>query len=249
MIPTTFVYAGLAALLLGAATLVHPLPSLGVTGRGAAALVLAAGVILVAIGWMLPAPDVRVATPHTVLDRFVPVYQFNEVHALHVDAPPAVVYRAVGEVTAGEIRFFRTLTTIRRLGRPGAESILNAPERQPILDVATRTTFLTLGRDGDRELAVGTVVVAPDGWRRRYADTPEAFLALTQPGFAKAAMNFRVTPDGRGGSLVSTETRVFATDAAARRRFAAYWRVIYPGSALIRRSWLQAIRRRAERQS
>ena len=30
-------------------------------------------------------------------------------------------------------------------------------------------------------------------------------------------------------------------------RFALYWRVIYPGSALIRRMWLRALRLRAER--
>jgi hypothetical protein len=40
-------------------------------------------------------------------------------------------------------------------------------------------------------------------------------------------------------------THVFATDTA-RRRFALYWRIIYPGSAFIRRMWLQAIKRRAE---
>jgi hypothetical protein len=58
-------------------------------------------------------------------------------------------------------------------------------------------------------------------------------------------MNFLVTPDGQDGSFVSTETRVFANNAAARRRFAAYWRLIYPGSAMIRRMWLRAIVRRA----
>ncbi len=58
-------------------------------------------------------------------------------------------------------------------------------------------------------------------------------------------MSFLVEPNG-AGSLVTTETRVFATDDSARRRFAAYWRVIYPGSALIRRMWLRAIQRRAE---
>jgi hypothetical protein len=58
-------------------------------------------------------------------------------------------------------------------------------------------------------------------------------------------MNFFVTADGPGGSIVSTETRVFANSAAASRRFAAYWRIIYPGSALIRRMWLRAIERRA----
>ena len=42
------------------------------------------------------------------------------------------------------------------------------------------------------------------------------------------------------------ETRVHATDAPTKRKFAAYWRTIYPGSALIRVMWLRAIRRRAE---
>jgi hypothetical protein len=40
---------------------------------------------------------------------------------------------------------------------------------------------------------------------------------------------------------------VFANSPWARRGFAAYWRVIYPGSALIRRMWLRAIARRATR--
>jgi hypothetical protein len=60
-------------------------------------------------------------------------------------------------------------------------------------------------------------------------------------------MNFRVSPDGPHASIVSTETRVFAGSAPTRRRFAAYWRVIYPGSALIRRMWLRAIERRSMR--
>jgi uncharacterized low-complexity protein len=51
--------------------------------------------------------------------------------------------------------------------------------------------------------------------------------------FVLAAINFRVSASGPGVFLVSTETRVFATDASALRKFAAYWRVIYPGSALI----------------
>jgi hypothetical protein len=54
----------------------------------------------------------------------------------------------------------------------------------------------------------------------------------------------------RVGSLVAprltTETRVLATDSRTRRLFAAYWRLILPGSALMRRTWLAAIRRRAE---
>ncbi|MFI5167541.1 MAG: hypothetical protein ACHQQS_13065 [Thermoanaerobaculales bacterium] len=46
---------------------------------------------------------------------------------------------------------------------------------------------------------------------------------------------------------MTTETRVAATDAGARRALATYWRVIYPGSSLIRTTWLAAIKQRAER--
>ncbi len=60
-------------------------------------------------------------------------------------------------------------------------------------------------------------------------------------------MNFLVQDDGAGASIVRTETRVYATDAPSEVQFARYWRVIYPGSALIRRMWLRGIKYRAER--
>jgi len=149
-------------------------------------------------------------------------------------------------VTADEIPFFRALTSLRRLGRPGPESILNAPERLPILEVATRTSFLLLAEEREREVVVGTVVLAPRGTRIDGKPTPEQFRALEAPGFAKATMNFLLEDAPEDTCLLTTETRVHATDASSRRRFAAYWRVIYPGSALIRRMWLRAIKLRAE---
>jgi len=162
-----------------------------------------------------------------------------------VNAPPERAFEAIRAVTAGEIPLFRALTWIRRLGRSGSEGILQAPEQLPLLDVATRNSFLLLAQESGRELVIGTIVLAPPGTRITSRDA-EAFKALTQPGFAKATMNFLIEPMGSGRSLITTETRVFATDASSRRRFAAYWRVIYPGSALIRRMWLRAIKLRAE---
>ncbi|MFN2400291.1 MAG: hypothetical protein ABR543_16885, partial [Gemmatimonadaceae bacterium] len=144
---------------------------------------------------------------------------------------------------ADEITLFRTLTWIRRGGRELPESILNAGERESLIDVATRTGFVRLADEPPRELVLGTVVAAPPGTTG--ALTRDVFQKRLPPGFALAAMNFAVQPDGAGGSFVSTETRVFANSSDARRRFAAYWRVIYPGSAIIRRMWLRAIERRA----
>lgn len=199
-----------------------------------------------------PAPERRAsgATAKSALDALVPIWQFDERHEVHVDASPARAFAAIRAVTADEILFFQTLTTIRRFGRSGPENILNAPGQQPLIDVAVHSGFSLLASTPPDEVVVGTIVVAPPGTTQAMVDawrTPEMFAHARTPGMALAAMNFLVRPDGRGGSLVSTETRVFATDAAARWRFGIYWRVIYPGSALIRRMWLRAIRIRAER--
>ena len=68
---------------------------------------------------------------------------------------------------------------------------------------------------------------------------------------ASAPVGFwhRVDEEPGGVVRLTTQTRVFASDAAARRRFGAYWRTIYPGSAFIRRMWLAAIKKRAETES
>jgi hypothetical protein len=90
---------------------------------------------------------------------------------------------------------------------------------------------------------VGRFWRASGGLRRVAAGD---FVAFAEPGFAKAAVNFLATPVD-DHTLLSTETRVVGTDPAAGRLFARYWRVIRPGSAAIRRAWLRAIKRRAER--
>jgi hypothetical protein len=200
-------------------------------------------VSVAAAGLALPAFESRTAARVTRLDEFAPAWQFHEVHTIRIAAPPERVFAAIKQVRADEIFLFRALTWIRRGGRQLPPGILNAGSDTPILDVATKGGFIYLADDAPREVVVGTVVAAPPGARGKL--TPLRFKQPFPPGFAVAAMNFRVTPDGAGGSIVSTETRVFATDASARRRFAAYWRAIYPGSAIIRRMWLRAIARRA----
>lgn len=199
-----------------------------------------------------PAPERRASgTPTmTALDAMVSTWQFDERHEIQVAAPPARVFTAIREVTAGEILFFQTLTAIRRFGRSGPQNILNAPTDRPLLDVALRSGFILLAETPPEELVFGAIVLAPAGTTAATAKawrSAETFRHPPRSGVALAGMNFLVRPDGRGGSVVSTETRVFATDAAARWRFAIYWRVIYPGSVLIRRMWLRAIRARAER--
>ncbi len=233
MLGSAVVYSGLIVALVGVACLFRM--------RRRALKVIAIGIAVGVIGLALPAPESRVGRAETRLDEFAPVWQFNEVHSLRIHAPPERVYEAIQRVRADEIRLFRTLTWIRRGGQELPPSILNAGVDESILDVSTRSGFIYLAKDAPRELAVGTVIARPRG--KREALTPELFLRDLPPGFTLASMNFVVRPDGEG-SIVSTETRIYANSPAARRRFAAYWRAIYPGSAFIRILWLRAIERR-----
>jgi hypothetical protein len=180
----------------------------------------------------------------THLDEFAPTWQFHEVHTRRIAAPPDRVFEAIRQVRADEVTFFRTLTWIRRGGRRLPPGILNAGSSRPLLDVATAGEFISLAVDPPKELVVGVIVARPAGVRARV--TPELIKA-PPPGFTVGTLNFLVTSDGVGRSVVSTETRVAAGSVAGRLRFAVYWCVIYPGSALIRRMWLRAIERRATR--
>ena len=207
------------------------------------AVAVALGAAIV-IAWLFfPIREQRVERRATRLDEFMPVWQFGEYHSIKIDVPPAQAFAAMKSVTADEILLFRTLTWIRRGGRELPESILNAGKDKPLIDVATQSGFVTLADDAPRELVIGTVVKRPAGARIKLSE--EVFRRQLPPGFAIAAMNFRVVPNASGGSTVSTETRVLGTSPDAQRAFARYWRVIYPGSALIRRMWLRAIKRRA----
>jgi hypothetical protein len=241
------VYAGFLLGALGLVSLATPLKFLGVATRRAAAGILVLALCLVVTGVALPAPLLALpAGDRARLDAFVPSCQFREVHSIRIHAPPDAVYRAARSVTAREIRFFRLLTWIRspRFARARREDILAAPADEPLLDVALRSGFILLADDPSRELVFGTILCGrlPGVARFRVRD----FLELDRPGFCKAAMNFQLRDEGGGWVRLSTQTRVFALDPSARRRFAVYWRVISPGSAFIRRMWLEAIRRRAE---
>lgn len=232
--------------MIGLWAIVRPLPRVGLRTRGRGVRLVSVAAIAVAAVWTITPGLTTIVQPRSRIDEFAPEFQFREHHEIRITAPAARVYAAIRAVTANEIALFQTFTWIRRFGRPGPESILNAPERQPILDVAVKGGFLLLADDPPREFVVGAAVIKPRGLHLGAAPTPEIFKDLRLPGLAKATMNFLVEPDGPSSCRVVTETRVLATDPATLRRFTAYWRVIYPGSAILRITWLRAVKARAE---
>jgi len=237
MLGSAFVYTGLAVTFLGSVAAARS----GLRRQGLG--VAASGVALTAIGLLLPTKESRVRRAFTQLDRFIPAWQFHEVHDLTVAASPEKVYEAIRHVRADEVRLFRALTWIRRAGKPRPGTLLDAGNADSLIAAALESGFVTLADEPPYELVVGIVISAPPSAKPKRPR--DLFLSDLAPGYTLAAMNFAVTADGKGGSKVTTETRVFSSSEDLRRKFALYWRTIYPGSALIRRMWLRAIARRA----
>jgi hypothetical protein len=240
-------YGSLLAGALGLLALVKPIRRIHLPTRPRGAVVLLSALALIVANAVTTPAHRTIDQPSTELDRITPSYHFREKHEQSVEAPPPRVLAAVKGVTAAEIALFQLFTRIRRFGRSGRESVLNAPEHEPILDVATRTGFVLLA-DTDREVVVGAIVAAPPGYTRSQSSrSARWFVEVADPGLVKATMNFRVEPESATRTRLTTETRVFSTDRSGARRFTPYWRTIFPGSWILRVTWLQAIARRAER--
>lgn len=169
------------------------------------------------------------------IDDFMPTWDVSEVHSVAVAADPASTFRAVLALDLSESRLARLLYRVRGL-----------PEDALTWDGAWRIGFIRLAADPDRELVHGLV---GRFWTPRggIVDVdPDAFMAYDEPGYVKAVWSFRVDPADGQMCVLTTETRVRATDDAARRRFRPYWLVVRPFSGLIRRVMLRSIKDAAE---
>jgi hypothetical protein len=184
----------------------------------------------------------------TLLDDVLPRFDVREVHDTWVHAPNDVVYAAVKEVTAREVRLLMPLELLRGLPRLLTGHRPFTPNvSSPLLETFT-VGVVPLGERPGTEIVAGAI---GRFWRLLGNDpapmpSRAEWIAFDEPGYTKAVVAFTVSPE-RDGSRVVTETRVLATSPDAKRAFRRYWLLIGPASGVIRRSWLAAIRRRATR--
>jgi hypothetical protein len=173
------------------------------------------------------------------LDKYLPVYDFHEVHRIRIHAAPDRIFAALREVTPREMPLVRMLTAIRGL---------HTQAQTPLLAQMLQRNML-LSDEPDKEIVVGLIgqpwVLAGKSFSPRLGN-PREYLEFHSPGCAKMAFNFRLENNADGSNMLLTETRVLLTDAASRKKFTAYWTVVYPGSSIIRKMWLEAVRKRAE---
>ena len=169
------------------------------------------------------------------LPQALPRWDRRERHRISCDAPSAAVMRAAEEVMCREAPMFYGLMAIMSLGHPpfSADEPVPAPVNMHKFEVLARTEEEILVGGTGRFSQSRPVI------RLRRPDLA-AFRDFEEPGCIKIGANFR-----RAHGMLTTETRVRATDAQSRRLFGLYWLFIRGGSGLIRHVWLRAIVRRA----
>jgi hypothetical protein len=181
-----------------------------------------------------------------LLDRFMPDYDVVERHQIDVAAPAAITMAAAREQDLLRVPLIRAIFKAREIvmgATPGE------PPPQGLLAATRALGWGVLADIRDREVVMGAFTKPWEADVTFQALPPDEFAAFNEPGFVKIVWTLRVDPIDSANSVFRTETRVIATDAAARGRFRRYWALASPGIALIRRLSLRPLRREAERRA
>jgi hypothetical protein len=178
------------------------------------------------------------------LDDVVPHPQYRMRHSRTVSAPATAVWDELCRVTMSALPLGYALEGLRLLPARLAGRRHRPLAGRTFLDV---TPIPVLFSERPRVVISAGLSQA---WRLLGGLTPPrldagALRAWSQPGWIKVAIEFRLesTP---AGTVLSTETRILATDLRTRRSFAAYWFLIRASSGAIRREVLRVVAGRAE---
>jgi hypothetical protein len=182
----------------------------------------------------------------TLLDDIFPTYDVSSRHAIWIGASPAEVYEVARHADLGRPWLVRVLVGLRAV--PAAlATMLRRRHPEPTHQKAVgRIPFTVIAETAGEEFVLGIMgrFWSPTGGV--VTAQADRFWHPPPPGLAQGVWNFRVTPSG-SGTVLTTETRVRCGDPVTLRQFGRYWRIVRPGSGLIRRSMLRYIRQEAQR--
>lgn len=178
------------------------------------------------------------------LEALLPTFDVRERHSVRIRAPAERVYRLACEVDIDSIWFVRTIFRLR-------DFLLRTrvPPRAPqgfIESMRGLGWEVLLERPGS--LSIHGAACKPWESEVVFRGIPPTEFGKPHPaGQVQIAWTIEVRDLGSGHAEFATETRAWATDALARRRFLRYWRWARFGIIPIRWALLGAIRRGAER--
>lgn len=180
----------------------------------------------------------------SLIDDFMPRPWLREVDHIAVAADPAAAWAAVRSFDLYRVSWIRALFALRVL--PDRVSARLHGRELPfatagrIDDIARAGSgFTILAEVGQREIVVGSIGKFWQSAIHFAMVTPEHFREFDREGFGKLAWSLSVDPRIGGGSWISFDLRVDATDRASLEKLTRYWRLIGRFSRAIRRTSLR----------
>ncbi|MGV7927498.1 MAG: hypothetical protein AB2L13_01115 [Spirochaetota bacterium] len=249
--PSYFFWIGALLTLAGVISLVHPLAFLLILTRTIAVYVLLGGLSISIISLLWPVRQKHSPTADRKIDALVPDYSFNEYHEVRIQASPERVKQTLRVTGVKDIPAARLLMKIRGIADDDVDLSDRAAKNTTGPDTFSTPDFNFFVVDPGEFITVmiiksSMIANNPDKPAPPEITTLEQFISFNEPGYVKVAANFRFIGTGNEETLLSTETRVQGIRHTDSRVFGRYWRIIYPGSAIIRRVWLDTIKKKAE---
>ena len=189
---------------------------------------------------------VTAAGASRLIERFMPHADITECHEVLVRAPAALVFDVARNLDMQSIPLVRAIFWLRA-------KLLRATEpparRRGLVAETTALGWAILAERPGREVVVGSATQPWKGDVVFRPVEPDRFVAFAEPEMVKIVWTLEAEPLGPALTRFRTETRVLATDEAARTQFRRYWRWAGWGVVLIRKLLLWALRGEAKRES
>jgi len=249
--PSYFFWIGAILLVVGVISLILPMKFLFISNRTIAAVVVLCGLLISVSSLFWPVKLKQSPTFDQKLDDLMPAYSFNEFHEVRINTAPDKVKEVFRVTGVKDIPIVRLLMKIRGIADDDVDMSDRASSNKAGADTFTTPDFNFFVLAPNEFISVMILkpnMISSDKEKPAPPEisSPEQFSAFNEPGYMKVAINFRFISTDNKETLLTTETRVDGTTKTDSSVFGRYWRIIYPGSAIIRRVWLDTIKKKAE---
>ncbi|MBK6266079.1 hypothetical protein JKA74_13630 [Marivirga sp. S37H4] len=168
-----------------------------------------------------------------VLEKYLPEYQFNEVHKIVVEGSTEDCYKASMNLDLSKSGIIAFLFRLRGLPFSNTHlAALTKDMRFTLLEEIQYTEFLYAF------------------WFKsqpEWITDKEEFMRGSSCYNAKVGWSFNFVEKGNGKTEIITETRVFCLNRKTKLLFSIYWFFIRPFSGLIRIQMLRLIKKELEK--
>ncbi len=154
------------------------------------------------------------ADKETLLDDFLPEYEFRGIQSIVIKASPQRIFRAIWEVTFEDMPLARFLGELRYLpGRLVGKKKDKTKSSQPFLELVLQSGNIQLAEDKDKEGVIGAIGKLHQVTDQEFVPLKDAeeFLRFDKPEYQKLAQSFRISGgDEEIGHTIRFEHRTHA---------------------------------------